>query len=340
MVREALTEQRLHIMPDPEAAAYWVALSAEGLTAQEEELLSEWLSSNPARLNAYDQANQACRALSEARDDEILEAMRRRALGTISAPVARLPRWAAAASMVFLIAAACLVVSLSNLAKHVAPNASDRPQFALVYASARGQVKEVRLPDGSLMTLDTDTLARGRFSRGIRTVRLLRGRAYFAVRHDPERPFSVFASNRHILAIGTKFDVAVIRGELIVRLLEGKVAVGSGDAVAQPVMLTPNQSFIERGGKVKVAPLDSADELFSWRRGFAYFSNETLADAAAELNRYSDEQIVVASRNVSALRISGQFRTGDPERFARTVSKIHPVRVVRRSATQIEIVPR
>lgn len=340
MVREALTPQRLGAMPADEAAAYWLARKTEGLTLQEQELLEDWLSWDSRYGEALGEAERVLETIRAAPDDELVEAMRLHALAATAAPARswRIQRWAAAAAMIPLVIAGTLLFVPGN----PSPPGDEQqqvggPQSALVYASAKGEVKAITLPDGSRLTLDTATVARASFGGDERKVQLVRGRAFFEVRQDG-RPFSVLARNLRVVAIGTKFDVALDAEKLEVRLLEGKVAIGSPGSDAKPVVLRPSQAFTERGGKTVIRPVDHlADELM-WRQGFAYFSEDSLRDAVAEINRYSDEQIVVRDPGVAALRVSGQFRAGDPERFAHMVERIHPVRMVRRGPHKIEIV--
>src|SRR5690606_34501615 len=94
------------------------------------------------------------------------------------------------------------------------------------YATAIGQRRDVVLDDGSLVTLNTDTLVEVRYSHARRDVRLLQGQAMFHVAKNPERPFIVSAGNRRVTALGTAFDVQVRRGgEVQVLLVEGRVRV-------------------------------------------------------------------------------------------------------------------
>src|SRR3546814_10843314 len=50
--------------------------------------------------------------------------------------------------------------------------------------SKLGEIREVQLPDGSRVTLDTDSLVLTKFDRDLRDVRLVRGRARFNVEKD------------------------------------------------------------------------------------------------------------------------------------------------------------
>src|SRR3546814_1494012 len=91
--------------------------------------------------------------------------------------------------------------------------------------SKLGEIREVQLPDGSRVTLDTDRLVLTKFDRDMRDVRLVRGRARFNVEKD-NRPFVVAAGTGTIPALGKSFDVGLARDERVtVPLFEGAVAV-------------------------------------------------------------------------------------------------------------------
>jgi transmembrane sensor len=332
MLREALTFERLGAMDPDEVAALFVARRAEGLTPSEEALLADWLAVSDVHVREFGRAGRSWDAFNDAEEDEIIAAMRAHAL---AAPLRR--RWthwrpmaAAAAALVLILASTFLVLSRQA----PAPGA----EGATEYASARGQVREIALSDGSRMTLDADSAASVRMSDEERSIRLVRGRALFDVAHDPSRPFAVVAGTRRVIATGTRFEVDLTPGTLKVALLEGRVTVGPLDRSVPPAVLNPGQQFVERNGAPTVRALDAGGDATGWRRGLIDFNDEPLAEAVAEVNRYSRDQLVIRDPAVAALRISGQFRAGEAERFARTVAEVHAVRLIRRG-NRIELAP-
>jgi transmembrane sensor len=249
------------------------------------------------------------------------------------------PQLAAAAAIVLLLLASAWLF-VPNPLQDVGPGHPGIAAPKVVYASAKGEVKVVILPDGSRVTLDSDSSIELRFTEASRALRLLRGRAFFAVSSNPRRPFSVAAGDRVVAALGTRFDVRLRPGELTVTLLEGSVKI-SAPGLDGSTILKPGQQFEERGGIALVRSRDvPIDEVIGWQQGYVTFDNETLAAAVAEINRYSTQQIVVRDPAVAALRVTGRFRGGDAERFGRTVGEVHPVEVVRLGPDRLELVPR
>lgn len=334
MLREALTFERLAAMTPDEAAACLIARRAEGLTPSEQALFADWLSGDESHARALDRAERAWSAFDDADGDEILAAMRVHALAPRTrAWSADWRRTAAAAAVVALI----IVSSLFLLNRQPSSSGGDAV-VPVQYASAHGQVRAVRLADGSMLTLDADSAVSVTLGARERSVRMERGRALFEVAHDPSRPFEVAAADRRVVAVGTRFQVDLTPGTLKVALLEGRVTVGPLDRGVEPITLTPGQEFLDRGGTPVIRTLEPGADAASWRRGLIAFNDEPLAEAVAEVNRYSRDQLVIRDPAVAALRISGQFRAGEAERFARTVAEVHPVRLVRRG-NRIELAP-
>src|SRR5262249_40416699 len=75
------------------------------------------------------------------------------------------------------------------------------------YRTAQGEQSIERLPDGSVLRLDTDSEATVRYTGTERVVELNRGQALFEVVHDVTRRFRVAAGNAGAIAVGTRFNV-------------------------------------------------------------------------------------------------------------------------------------
>lgn len=338
MIREALTLERLRALGPEEAAAYFVARRAEGLTASEEEMLAAWLAEDEAHARELRRIERAWDWLADPGEHEVIGAMRAHAV----APQRRHWLWsrpaAAAAAILLLVGALAMLVRVPGW-----PSGSGGTQRGderlLAYVSAPGQVRIVTLPDGSRMTLDAGSRVLGRFSGDRRSAELVRGRAMFAVSADRSRPFTVTARERRITALGTRFDVGIAGGALTVNLFEGRVAVGPVDATVEPFTLRPGQQLIERDGRAIVRTIGARiEDQAGWTRGLLHFDDVTLSQAAEQVNLYSRDKIVIRDSEVAGMRISGEFKAGDAMRFALAVAELRRLRVVRR-AQQIELLP-
>jgi transmembrane sensor len=201
--------------------------------------------------------------------------------------------------------------------------ASYRPQ---TYA-ADTNGGDVHLPDGSVVRLDVDARLETDMSWWRRNVRLLQGRAVFDVVHSAWRPFVVDAGAGRITVLGTRFQVDREDDELNVALVRGAVRIDSPDHQLQ-VHLQPDEqaSWSARTGHWTQSKVD-AQALTSWTRGFQVFNATPLAQAVAEINRYSQRKMRLADPTLGTLELSGSFRLGDASGVANALPYVLPVRV-------------
>ena len=202
------------------------------------------------------------------------------------------------------------------------------------YATPVGGFASVPMPDGSNVTLNTDSQIRIALTDTERRVELGHGEAFFEVSKDPKRPFIVRAGDKRVIAVGTKFSVRREGDDIEIVVTEGKVRVEDG-AVRQDshvggsadVFLTPGSiaRADDAGVLVQRRTLPEAEEHLSWRTGWLMFRNQGLADAIAEFNRYSGRKIVIQDPAIASLKIEGNFRATNVEAFVRLLESGFPV---------------
>lgn len=209
------------------------------------------------------------------------------------------------------------------------------------YTTAVGGHETVPLVDGSQVELNTDTVLRVSEISARRVAKLDRGEAYFNIRHDAKRPFFVYAAGHRIVDLGTRFEVRNDGDTLRVSLLEGSARLETNKPWA------PAHSVVLKPGDVAIASVDTlrvtrqrekalVNEL-GWRRGVIVFEHTTLEDAAAELNRYNHQQIVVADAAVARMRIDATLPINGVEAIVRVAVDVLGVRATRRADGKIVI---
>ncbi|MBX7482400.1 FecR family protein [Qipengyuania qiaonensis] len=212
-----------------------------------------------------------------------------------------------------------------------------------VYSTRTGEVSDVRLADGSLVTLDTASRVVVSYSEGKRMIELVRGRALFDVAHDPDRPFVVRAGDKQVVALGTTFDVSLEPEGLSVTLVEGKVRVdlvSPSNRISKLADLSPGQQFSYlRDRQAKVLPVDAA-RLTSWKRGMLVFDNVRMDEAVADMNRYLERDIVLEGSGIAQRRISGSFEAGNGTDFAQALSEYFDLEQSDESVGRIILRPR
>jgi transmembrane sensor len=327
--------------PRDEAIA-WLAREREGrLPSDQQAVLQAWLDADPTHADLYARARAAVEAPARFAAHPDLMDMRAAALATLKERP-QYPRMIAAAAAV-VVAVTTLGAGWVTLAPSTSPRVSRLQEVAApilpalnpnaaLYRTAVGERTSVTLPDGSVAVLNTNTVLKVAYTGRERGVRLVRGQALFEVAHNKRVPFQVYAGDRRVTAVGTVFDVRLDAKRVKVTLVEGVVRVATlapkqPAAPAQQVTMTAGEE-LQAGPAtmMSVKPADVAAET-SWKAGVVVFKAETLAQAAAEVNRYTDRPVRLADASIADYRITGVFKTGDPEHFAKGVAEILPVRV-------------
>jgi transmembrane sensor len=199
------------------------------------------------------------------------------------------------------------------------------------YATLIGQQMDTTFEDGSIVHLNTNSHIETEFSDEKRIIKLIKGEALFEVAHDPNRPFIVYAGDRLVQAIGTKFVVHLESENIQVTVTDGKVKMSKValDTTLNDIKelnsatILKDDIFIAKGEKVVAASnqtpkltqvkAENIERELSWLDGKLVFDNERLFDVIKEINRYDDIEIVLKDPSLHNIRISGRFDLGDSE---------------------------
>ncbi len=205
-----------------------------------------------------------------------------------------------------------------------------------VYRTEIGEQKHVLLRDGTELFLDTDTEVVVDLDKKKRRADLNYGRANFRVAADKARPFTLDVAGNIIVGAHYTFDARRDGEKISVVLIEGRASVEAGERGARHVMgggdrLISSAPHAAKFDKPNLLPL------LAWHTGQAIFQNDTLAQAAYEMNRYSMLKLVVNDTRIENLKVSGIYRVGDNTMFALALEKLLPV-AIRQFNDRIEIV--
>lgn len=227
------------------------------------------------------------------------------------------------------VAAGLAVVTIGAAGFFYASRPSEK-----TFATPIGGRETLKLADGSVIQLNTDTLVTLRIDEHERHVELKRGEAYFEVHHNAALPFEVIAQGHRITDLGTKFLVRADRGELEVALVEGKARIDSPDNRdrAHSAVLSPGDVAMASAGSLSVTRKSQAalaTEL-SWQRGVLIFDNVTLAEALSELGRYNRRKFVITDPAVARRTIYGAIPATDVDAFIRVARNVMGLKVRRK----------
>ena len=198
-----------------------------------------------------------------------------------------LTRWFAAAAVV-----ACIVFALRWYFQ---------PAVNTYHAAA--VPVEVLLADSSLAVLAPGSQLEERTGEQ-RAIRL-RGQAYFEVRRDEQRPFTVEVGDVLVAVLGTSFEVTAYdtSDHVSVRVRSGRVRVEAGDervqlTAGERVRYHRQRHFMER------PPAPPAE---AWGTRILHFEQATLAQVARELERIYPVRITLRNDRIAACRLTAEF---------------------------------
>ena len=306
--------------------------AAEWLMRREE---PEWSAIDEAEFDAWLQESLAHKAAYWRLDHGWRQADRIGALGLDAPGPATSRRWAT--SWWPLAAAASLAAVLVGDIEFNRP-AMIPTTVPSHFSTPVGGRRTIPLIDGSKVELNTATVVRAAVNDKRRDVWLDQGEAYFEVAHLAGRPFVVHAGSRTVTVLGTKFSVRRDGEKVTVSVIEGRVRI---DDAGQPedvptAIITAGDVAIAQGSSTLLSEKsqEGVAAALGWRDGILNFDHTSLADAAAEFNRYNSKQIVIGDAEAGEIRIGGTFQASNVDAFVRLLHDAYGLRV---TATSNEV---
>lgn len=294
----------LEITPEliAEAAAWLSVLHGPRRTLQMERGFAQWLKTSPAHARAFEEATQIWEQTANLpRPQTLRRAPVRRPFFQYALPIA--------ASVLLAAVASIFYVRNSGIVTDV------------------GEQRVLALDDGSRVIMNTGSRVVISYTAGTRKVQLKAGEALFEVAKDRTRPFIVVAGDRQVRALGTTFSVRRGDDRVAVTLVEGRVEVTTDASGTTPTTLSPGERLTLIDNVKPHLDTPPLDKVLAWERREVAFDDTPLADAIAEMNRYSRIPLVVEGGHADQIRVTGLFRAGDSLSFSRALSHAFPISV-------------
>ncbi len=155
------------------------------------------------------------------------------------------------------------------------------------------QLKEVALPDGSLVTLNKQAklVYPEKFKRKQRELKLI-GEAFFEVASNPDLPFVVDVNQQaRVRVLGTTFNIKPLQSgnSISVQVIEGKVAFSSFEGRDEIILVKDQQATLNEEGVIRD---DTVDRNFlSWRTGKLFFHLENIGNVISQIQTHYGVEI-------------------------------------------------
>jgi transmembrane sensor len=277
--------------------------------------LDTWLGADPRRAGALLRAEAALSYLN-----------RGRALGGGQANTMRVPR-IGRRSLLIGGGVAALAASIGGLALLLPREQSIETMV--------GEIRKVPLADGSVVAVNTASEVVVALTSDTRRLMLAKGEAWFKVAPDTRRPFLVEAGAVRVQALGTAFSVRRQDNGAYILVTEGTVEIWTvGEENHRIKVSAGNKALLGAGRPPQaVAANSEIENSLAWRNGEIVLYGQSLADAAAEFNRYNTRKVVVSDPQLAAETMVGRFNADEPEAFARAAALATGARVRQTDST-------
>ncbi|MCL3781849.1 DUF4974 domain-containing protein [Prolixibacteraceae bacterium JC049] len=169
------------------------------------------------------------------------------------------------------------------------------------FSTANGQRAKLVLPDSTVVWLNSGTTLSYLFNEEKKRDVILNGQAFFQVRKDNERPFTVHANKMDVVVLGTCFDVETYDDdkETSVVLQSGKVRLNYKQRTSKVKVLHPGEMAVldKVSNSLKVNRTDIQKHI-SWKNNLLIFKNEPMKKVIADLERWFNVEVTVLDHEV------------------------------------------
>lgn len=195
--------------------------------------------------------------------------------------------------------------------------------------TAPGQMKDVYLPDSTLVALASDSWIRydaKRYDKERRAVEM-NGKAFFQVTRNEARPFSVKTDQTEVTVLGTSFQIDEKPTVTEVHVVTGKVCFTASEE-KKDVILTAGMSAQYSMEDQEITVLTEEDEnKLAWRTGLLRFRETPLDKVIEDLSDYYQVKITNQTKKEGA-RLTATFDNLPLEEVLQVVNQTLDIRLV------------
>ena len=188
----------------------------------------------------------------------------------------------------------------------------NKPMENVLISTSYGERKQIDLPDGSVVILNS--LSSASYPENIhkgRTRKIeLSGEAYFDVAKDTQRPFVVKASEVEITVLGTKFNISAYENDedITTNLYEGAVSISAGKNLQK---LKPGEQAIysKKDEHIDISPFNENNS--AWISGSIYLENIPLKNIFKILEREMNIAFRMSDEVDKELKLTAKFTNNE-----------------------------
>jgi ferric-dicitrate binding protein FerR (iron transport regulator) len=179
-----------------------------------------------------------------------------------------------------------------------------------VITAPKGQMKQVLLPDNTLVQLNAGSAIRCpvKFGAAIREVTLLTGEAFFNVKHDAAKPFLVHAAGVTTQVLGTSFNIKFYPELPTIQVFVNSGKVEVHDRQHTLGMYTPQQQVTYNKQNQNFSRQTvTGDHALSWMHDDLILDNVEFKEVAVYLQNRYNVNFKYAGKRLSRQHYSVRF---------------------------------
>jgi transmembrane sensor len=204
----------------------------------------------------------------------------------------------------FRVAAAFVLLAVFVFILHYQTNEAEN-QVALVTKQTEDSRMGVKLPDGSRVVLNYQSLLQFPETFGESREVSFKGEAYFDIIKNPEKPFVIDADGVEVRILGTAFNLVTTAETVSVFVERGTVAFARDGELIK--MEQGVEGTYNRANQSVVLNTTPSLNVQSWRNGKFEFNNTPLAQVVEDLSSYYHINFVLTNANLETCRVTAKF---------------------------------
>ncbi|MEM0953799.1 MAG: FecR domain-containing protein [Pseudomonadota bacterium] len=326
-------------------------ISRPDVTAAEHKAFEAWISEDIRHESAFDRAETYWAAFDHLQpadiDADLMPPHEGRALRqwleqARASLVSSTARYIASASV-----AACVFMTVIFNQQEVGPVPLVAESAAANFETSALESKRLILDDGTEVTLGAKTQIDVVMSLDARQVSLRGGAAYFDVAHDESRPFIVTVGELSVTALGTEFDVRNNGGMTRVAVAQGRVEVeypflidGKRTGLFSRQTLDVGQQVAANlGSRLRKVTAADPKDIGAWRRDVLVYDEGTVGELVADLNRYTNREIVLdaSASSLHDQTITASFNATRVDRILSMLVLSYPLEIDNSEPTVVRL---
>ena len=218
---------------------------------------------------------------------------------------------------------------------------STQPAWQADHWTATGEQREVSLPDGSQVHLNTHSALSVTFNEEQRMLRHLTGEMLVQTAPDTarvHRPFTVASAQGLMRALGTRFIVRSTADEHTrLTVLQGAVEITPLNGSSRVVIEAGHQAVFSTSSVLGITKAPNGVD--AWLNGVLYAEDMRLADFVQELGRYRPGMLR-CDPAVADVRVSGAFQLNNTEQVLTLLTQTLPVQLKTRTRFWVTLAAR